>query len=77
MLRQIVAEELDYPFEKINWIQVIVHWLNSSPIRASALRGLGSPQNTFANESFMDELAAGVGLDPMEFRLQHFKRSAR
>ena len=38
--------------------RVMVHWLNSSPIRASALRGLGSPQNTFANESFMDELAA-------------------
>ena len=51
--------------------RVIVHWLNSSPIRASALRGLGSPQNTFANESFMDELAAGSGVDPLEFRLRH------
>ena len=51
--------------------RVMVHWLNSSPIRASALRGLGSPQNTFANESFMDELAAGAGVDPLEFRLRH------
>jgi CO/xanthine dehydrogenase Mo-binding subunit len=51
--------------------RVIVHWLNSSPIRTSALRGLGSPQNTFANESFMDELAAGSGVDPLEFRLRH------
>jgi len=51
--------------------RVTVHWLNSSPIRASALRGLGSPQNTFANESFMDELAAAAGLDPVEFRLRH------
>jgi CO/xanthine dehydrogenase Mo-binding subunit len=50
---------------------VVVHWLNSSPIRASALRGLGSPQNTFANESFMDELAAAAGADPVEFRLRH------
>jgi nicotinate dehydrogenase subunit B len=49
----------------------MVHWLNSSPIRASALRGLGSPQNTFANESFMDELATGAGVDPLEFRLRH------
>jgi CO/xanthine dehydrogenase Mo-binding subunit len=51
--------------------RVMVHWLNSSPIRASALRGLGSPQNTFANESFMDELATGAGVDPLEFRLCH------
>ena len=51
--------------------RVMVHWLNSSPIRASALRGLGSPQNTFANESFMDELAAAAGTDPVEFRLRH------
>ena len=51
--------------------RVIVHWLNSSPIRASALRGLGSPQNTFANESFIDELATEAGVDPLEFRLRH------
>ena len=51
--------------------RVIVHWLNSSPIRASALRGLGSPQNTFANESFIDELATGAGVDPLDFRLRH------
>src|SRR4030095_5831563 len=51
--------------------RVMVHWLNSSPLRASALRGLGSPQNTFANESFMDELASATGADPVEFRLRH------
>src|SRR6185295_18713435 len=51
--------------------RVMVHWLNSSPLRASALRGLGSPQNTFANESFIDELAHAAGADPVEFRLRH------
>jgi nicotinate dehydrogenase subunit B len=51
--------------------RVMVHWLRSSPLRASALRGLGSPQNTFANESFMDELAFATGTDPVEFRLRH------
>jgi nicotinate dehydrogenase subunit B len=50
---------------------VMVHWLRSSPLRASALRGLGSPQNTFANESFMDELAFAGGVDPVQFRLRH------
>jgi CO/xanthine dehydrogenase Mo-binding subunit len=28
-------------------------------------------QNTFCNESFMDELAAAVGADPLEFRLRY------
>ena len=51
--------------------RVMVHWLRSSPLRASALRGLGSPQNSFANESFMDELAAASVADPVEFRLRH------
>ncbi|HEX9453854.1 MAG TPA: molybdopterin cofactor-binding domain-containing protein, partial [Candidatus Binatia bacterium] len=51
--------------------RVMVHWLNSSPLRASALRGLGSPQNTFANESFMDELAVAAGIDPAQFRLRY------
>jgi CO/xanthine dehydrogenase Mo-binding subunit len=40
-------------------------------LRTSALRGLGAPQNTFANESFMDELAAAAGVDPIAFRLRH------
>jgi nicotinate dehydrogenase subunit B len=51
--------------------RVMVHWLSSSPLRASALRGLGSPQNSFANESFIDELALAAGTDPVEFRLRH------
>jgi CO/xanthine dehydrogenase Mo-binding subunit len=51
-----------------------LHQSKASPaLRVSALRGLGSPQNTFANESFMDELAAQAKADPIAFRLKHLK----
>jgi nicotinate dehydrogenase subunit B len=30
-------------------------------------------QNTFANESFVDELARASGVDPLQFRVQHLK----
>jgi CO/xanthine dehydrogenase Mo-binding subunit len=51
--------------------RVTAHLLQSSPLRVSSFRGLGSPQNSFANESFMDELALAAGVDPVEFRLRH------
>jgi CO/xanthine dehydrogenase Mo-binding subunit len=40
-------------------------------IRQSAMRGLGGTQNTFANESFVDELAHATGVDPIAFRKRH------
>ncbi len=40
-------------------------------LRPSALRTLGGFSNTFANESFMGELAAAAGADPLAFRLRH------
>ena len=53
--------------------RVVIHWLVDIPLRVSALRGLGAPQNTFANESFIDELAAVAGADPVDFRLRHLR----
>ncbi len=43
------------------------------PVRVSALRALGATANVFAIESFMDELAAAAGADPVEFRLRHLR----
>ncbi|HET7666224.1 MAG TPA: molybdopterin cofactor-binding domain-containing protein, partial [Mycobacterium sp.] len=48
---------------------VINHLLTTMPLRTSALRSLGAHLNVFAAESFMDELAAEAGRDPVEFRL--------
>jgi nicotinate dehydrogenase subunit B len=50
---------------------VIHHFVQDMPIRVSALRTLGAYANVFALESFMDELAAAAGVDPVAFRLAH------
>lgn len=39
--------------------------------RTTALRSLGGFSNSFANESFMDELAKKANADPVAFRLAH------
>ena len=40
-------------------------------IRASWLRGVSALPNSFAHESYIDELAAAAGIDPVAYRLQH------
>src|SRR5260370_36192641 len=49
---------------------VLVHNLRS-PFYTGPLRSPARLQNTFAHESFMDELAARAKADPVEFRLRH------
>ena len=49
------------------------HLIKDNPLRTSALRTLGGYANVFAVESFMDELAAAAGVDPVAFRLAHVK----
>ena len=50
---------------------VTAHHQVHPTLRSSALRGLGAPANTFATESFVDELAHSAGADPVAFRLAH------
>jgi CO/xanthine dehydrogenase Mo-binding subunit len=54
-------------------VRALVHKVATTPFRPSWLRGPGRMQNTFANECFIDELAAAAGADPVEFRLRHLK----
>jgi CO/xanthine dehydrogenase Mo-binding subunit len=53
--------------------RVVKHFLPDSPLRVSALRGLGSYANVFAMESFVDEVARAAGQDPVVFRLRYMK----
>jgi nicotinate dehydrogenase subunit B len=42
-------------------------------LRASWLRGVSALPNSFAHESYIDELAGGAGADPVAFRLRYLK----
>jgi CO/xanthine dehydrogenase Mo-binding subunit len=44
-------------------------------LRVGSMRGVGSPDNIFVAECFMDELAAAAGMDAIEFRLKHAPRA--
>jgi CO/xanthine dehydrogenase Mo-binding subunit len=58
----------DFPAKRI-----IHHLVPETPIRTSALRGLGAVPNVYAIESFLDELAERAGEDPVQYRLAQIK----
>jgi nicotinate dehydrogenase subunit B len=59
------------PLYRLASARVLHHFIPDMPVRVSALRALGGYMNVFTIESFMDELAAAAGADPVEFRLRH------
>lgn len=52
--------------------RVLTHSIRS-PFFTGPLRSPNRLQNTFAHECFIDELAARVNADPVEYRLRHLK----
>ncbi|WP_420151054.1 molybdopterin cofactor-binding domain-containing protein [Spirosoma sp.] len=46
-------------------------WHNDLPFPTGLWRGVGMFANTFAIESFMDEMASKAGANPLQFRLDH------
>ena len=49
--------------------RIIHHLVTETPVRTSALRGLGAMPNVFAMECCIDELAERAGQDPVQYRL--------
>ncbi|HET8745955.1 MAG TPA: molybdopterin cofactor-binding domain-containing protein, partial [Ramlibacter sp.] len=53
--------------------RIVNHRLLTMPLRTSSLRSLGAHCNVFAAECFLDEIAAALGVDPLDFRLRHLE----
>jgi nicotinate dehydrogenase subunit B len=68
----LISQNGDPPYSAES-IQVIAHWLKDAPLRPAPIGSPGKPANCFAVESFIDELAAAAGVDPIEFRLRGLK----
>lgn len=65
------AERNAMPLYEFPAPRVVCHRVLAMPLRTSALRSLGAFTNVFAIESFVDEIAAATGEDPLAFRLRH------
>ena len=69
----IPAESYAFDNKRASWETIPPLLERASPLRTSHLRDPVGPQIHFASESFMDELAAAAGADPIEFRLRYIK----
>jgi CO/xanthine dehydrogenase Mo-binding subunit len=70
------AVQENYAFPAKRKAGEIVPWLqDGSPLRTANLRAPSQPATTFGGESFVDELAAALRADPVEFRLRYLRAS--
>ena len=67
------AESYAFDNKRLSWETIAPLLDRASPLRTSHLRDPVGPQIHFASESFMDEVAAALEVDPVEFRLRHVK----
>jgi CO/xanthine dehydrogenase Mo-binding subunit len=62
-----------FPAMRLAWDTVAPLMERGSPLRTGHLRDPVGPQIHFASESFIDEIAAATGADPVAFRLEHVR----
>jgi CO/xanthine dehydrogenase Mo-binding subunit len=67
------AEAYEFANKRTAWETIAPLLDRASPLRSAHLRDPVGPQIHFASESFIDEVAAALNLDPVEFRLRHIK----
>ncbi len=67
------AESYEFVNKRMGWETIPPLLDRGSPLRGAHLRDPVGPQIHFASKSFMDEVAAALAIDPIEFRLRHVK----
>ena len=67
------AESYAFDNKRTAWETIPPFLDRASPLRTSHLRDPVGPQIHFASELFMDEVAAALKVDQIEFRLRHIK----
>ena len=67
------AESYAFDNKRMAWETIPPLLDRASPLRSAHLRDPVGPQIHFASESFIDEVAAAVNADPIEFRLRYIK----
>ena len=67
------AESYGFANKRLAWETVAPLLDRASPLRTAHLRDPDGPQIQFASESFIDEIAAALGADPVAFRLRYLK----
>lgn len=66
-------ESYQFPAKVDYWQTIAPLQEQASPLRAAHLRAPQEYQSRFAQESFVDEVAAASGQDPVAFRLKYLK----
>jgi len=68
-----------YAFENQRCAAPLVPWVQTdeTPLRTGYLRAPGDMARCFASESFIDEIAADLRADPVQFRLRYLSNNQR
>ena len=68
-----------YAFENQKCAAPLIPWVQAdeTPLRTGYLRAPGDIARCFASESFMDEIAADLRVDPVQFRMRYLGANKR